>query len=84
MLGSCLNAFARKIGQVPLVAKRDQLMARQKTLRYFMNLVMGMQKQPLPVGYGDYLRKKNRALSSRCIEKGLCSPSGVLDPDVNG
>lgn len=54
------------------------------SLRYFKNLVTEIRKQPLPVGYGEYLRKKNRALSSRCREKGLCSPSGVLDPDANG
>lgn len=54
------------------------------SLRYFKNLVTEIRKQPLPVGYGEYLRKKNWVLSSRCREKGLCSPSGVPDPDANG
>jgi len=54
------------------------------SLRYFKNLVMEIRKQPLPVGYREYLRKKNRALSSRCREKGLCSPSGMQDTDSNG
>ena len=54
------------------------------SLRYFKNLVTEIRKQPLPVGYGEYLRKKNRALSSRCREKGLCSPSVMEDTDSNG
>ncbi len=44
------------------------------SLRYFKNLVTEIQNQPLPAGYKEYLQKKNRALSGRCREKGLCPP----------
>jgi len=54
------------------------------SLRYFKNLVMEIQKQPLPAEYREYLQKKTRALSRRCREKGLCSPSGMQDTDSNG
>ena len=54
------------------------------SLRYFKNLVMEIREQPLPVGYREYLRKKDRALSRRCREKGLCFPSGLEDTDSNG
>ena len=54
------------------------------SLRYFKNLVTEIRKQPLPVGYREYLRKKNRALSRRCRARGLCSPSGMQDTDSNG
>ena len=54
------------------------------SLRYFKNLVMEIRKQPLPAGYREYLQKKNRALSRRCREKGLCSSSGMQDTDPNG
>lgn len=54
------------------------------SLRYFKNLVTEIQKQPLPVGYREYLQKKNRALSRRCRERGLCSHSGTQDADLNG
>jgi hypothetical protein len=54
------------------------------SLRYFKNLVMEIQKKPLPAGYREYLQKKNRALSRHCRDKGLCSPFSMQDTDSNG
>lgn len=36
------------------------------SLRYFKNLVTEIQKQPLPVGYSEYLRKNNKKLAGLC------------------
>jgi hypothetical protein len=42
-----------------------------RSLRYFKSLVTEIQNQPLPSGYGDYLRRKNKNLVRLCKEKGL-------------
>ena len=54
------------------------------SLKYFKNLMSEIEKQPLPAGYSEYLKKKTRALSSRCRDKGLCSPSKMQNTDSNG
>jgi hypothetical protein len=54
------------------------------SLKYFKNLVSEIEKKPLPAGYSEYLKKKTRALSDRCRDKGLCLPSMMQNTDANG